>query len=197
MPYFIKYFNNCNTSDDLPCILYTKKNKTLRFLPPTSNMSRGDDLRTLCCFKLFKLISAPDTNLNLLEFFIQYWCTINLSLHYQRYTLLHLAARKMHWKMSVLQVWRFMHKILQVQRRRVFYLNLPIDSVWHGIKYANIRVFFKPNFPVYRQNPRMYTGKYVSERTRIFAYFTQCDVFHLLAQKRTNYWTRIIDIILL
>ena len=54
MPYFIKYFNDCNTFDDLPCILYTKKNKTLRFLPPTSNMSRGDDLRTLCCFKLFK-----------------------------------------------------------------------------------------------------------------------------------------------
>ena len=60
----------------------------------------------------------------------------------------------------------------------------------------NIKVFCKPNFPVYGQNPRTYTGKYVSEKTRIFAYFTQCDVFHLLDRKRTHYWTRIIDIIL-
>ena len=33
---------------------------------------------------------------------------------------------------------------------------------------------------MYGQNPRTYTGKYVSEKIRIFAYFTQCDVFHLL-----------------
>ena len=30
----------------------------------------------------------------------------------------------------------------------------------------------------------------------MFANFTQCDVFHLLAQKLKRYWTRIIDIIL-
>ena len=38
--------------------------------------------------------------------------------------------------------------------------------------------------------------KYVPEKTRTFAYFTQCGVFHLLAQKFKHYWTRIIAIIL-
>ena len=69
MPYFIKYLNNCNTFDDLQRILYTKKNKALRSLLPTSNMSHGNELRsyyvTLNCSNL---ISAPDTNLNLVEF---------------------------------------------------------------------------------------------------------------------------------
>ena len=54
-------------------------------------------------------------------------------------------------------------------------------------KYANIKVFSKPIFPVYGQNPRTYTRKYVSKKTSIFAYFTQREVFHLLSQKRTYY----------
>ena len=67
------------------------------------------------------------------------------------------------------------------------HLSLPIESVGHCIGYANIKVFYKPNGSVYGHNPRTYTGKYVSEKTRIFAYFTQYDVFHLLAQKPTHY----------
>ena len=52
--------------------------------------------------------------------------------------------------------------------------------------YANIKVFSKPYFPVYGQNPRIYTGKCISEKTLIFAFFIQGDIFHLLAQKRTH-----------
>ena len=80
--------------------------------------------------------------------------------------------------MSVQQVWRFMRRIFQIHWRRMLYLSLPIDSVGHCIRYANVKVFSEPHFPVYGQNARTYTGKYVSEKTRIFTYFTQCDVFH-------------------
>ena len=52
---------------------------------------------------------------------------------------------------------------------------------------CDIKVFSEPHFPVYGQNPRTYTGKHVSEKTRIFAYFTQCDAFQLLAQKYAHY----------
>ena len=71
--------------------------------------------------------------------------------------------------------------------RRILNLTLLKDSNGHCIRYTDTKVFSKPNFPAYEQNSRMYTGKYVSEKTRIFVYFTQCDVFHLLAQKRTHY----------
>ena len=54
----------------------------------------------------------------------------------------------------------------------MLHLRLPIGSVGHCIKYANIKVFYKPNFPVYGHNSRTYTGQYVSEKTRIFAYFS-------------------------
>ena len=67
-------------------------------------------------------------------------------LHHQRCTLILLAARKMHWKMPVLQVWHFNYRILQVQWRRMLYLSLPLESVWHCIRYASIKVFSKPNF---------------------------------------------------
>ena len=71
--YFVDYLNveqNLNhTFDDLRYILYTKKNKKLRSLPPTSNMSRRDDLRPYyVVLNCSNLISAPDTNLNLVEF---------------------------------------------------------------------------------------------------------------------------------
>ena len=66
---FIKYFNNCSTFGDFRCILYTKKNKTLRSLPPTSNISHGDELRSYyVVLNCSNLISVPDTNLNLVEF---------------------------------------------------------------------------------------------------------------------------------
>ena len=89
-----------------------------------------------------------------------------------------------------------LHRILKVHWRRMLYLRLPIDSVGHCIRYANIKVFSQPNFPTYGQNPRTYMGKYVSGKSHIFPYFTQSDIFHWLAQKITHHWTRIIDIIL-
>ena len=38
-----------------------------------------------------------------------------------------------------------------------------------------------------RANSSRIWTKYVSEKTRAFAYFTQCGGFHLLAQKFTHY----------
>ena len=81
---------------------------------------------------------------------------------------------KMQCNMSMQQVW---HRILQVDWIRMLHLSLPIDSVGHSIRYANIKVFSEPHFPIYGQNPRAYTRKYVSEKSRIFAYFIQSDVF--------------------
>ena len=95
--------------------------------------------------------------------------------------------------MSVFQAWHFINRILQVQGR-ILYLSLPIDSDGHCIRNANVKVLSESNFPIYGHNPRTYIGKYVSEKTCTFAYFTQCYIFHLLAQKRTDYCTRIIDI---
>ena len=102
----------------------------------------------------------------------------------------------MHCKMGVQQAWRFKRRILQVHWRRMLYLSLPIDSVGDCIRYANIKVFSEPHFPVYGQNPGTHAGKYVSEKTCIFPYFTQSDVFHWLAQKITHHWTRKIYITL-
>ena len=69
MAYFIQCFKNCDTFDDLWYIIYTKKNKTLRFLPPTSNMSHGDVLRShYVALNCSNLILAPDANWNPVEF---------------------------------------------------------------------------------------------------------------------------------
>ena len=134
------------------------------------------------------LISALDSNLSPVEFG---WNSVdsvlipnkyNKDVHYYLW-----VQEKLHWKISVQEVWCFIHRILQVQRRRMLYLSLPIDSVGHCIRYANIKVFCEPNIPVCGQNPRTYMGKYVSEKTHIFACFTQCDIFHLLAQKLTHH----------
>ena len=95
------------------------------------------------------------------------------------------VKEKLYPKMSMQQVWCFVHRILQVQQSRMLHLSLPINSVEHCIRYTNIKVLCEPNFPAYGQNPRTYTGKYISEKTCILACFTQCDVFHLLAQKLT------------
>ena len=53
----------------------------------------------------------------------------------------------------------------------MLYLCLPRDSLGHCISCANNKDFSEPNLPVYWQNPRTYTVKYVSEKTCIFAYF--------------------------
>ena len=58
------------------------------------------------------------------------------------------------------------------------YLSLPIDSAGHCTRYANTKVFSEPHFPLIRQNPRTYTQKCVSEKTRIFPCFTQPEIFH-------------------
>ena len=101
---------------------------------------------------------------------------------------------KMHWKMSVQQVWSFMQRTLQVQRRRMLYLSLPIDSVEYLIRHANIEVYSEPNLLVNGQNKRTYTRKYVSEKTRILAYFTQCgisvvspEIYTLLNKNKRHY----------
>ena len=60
---------NCYRFDDLRYILFIKKNKTLSSLPPTSNVSLGDDFRSYYVVRnCSNLILAPDTYLNLLEF---------------------------------------------------------------------------------------------------------------------------------
>ena len=54
---------------------------------------------------------------------------------------------KMHSKMTVQQVWHFMHRISQVQQRAMLYLSLTIESVGHCIRYANIKAFSGQTFP--------------------------------------------------
>ena len=102
---------------------------------------------------------------------------------------------KIHCKMSMQHVWHLMHRILQVYWRRMLYLSLQIDSLVHCIRYANIKVFYDPHFPVYGQNARR-CGKIHIRENPYIPIFTQCDVFHWLAQKTTHYWARIIDVIL-
>ena len=98
-------FKNWDTFDDLRYILYTKKKKTLRSLPPTSNMSYGHVLRSHYVVLNCSNLISPDTNFNLAELTgihqIQYWYPIYVLLHYQRCTLLLVASRKIHGKMSV------------------------------------------------------------------------------------------------
>ena len=38
-----------------------------------------------------------------------------------------------------------------------------LHKVCHCIRYANIKVFSELHFPIYAQNPRTYTGQYISE----------------------------------
>lgn len=65
----IKYLKNCDTSHDLQNILYTKKNKTLWYLPSTFNTSHGHVRGSQYVVLIYSnLISAQDTNLNPVEF---------------------------------------------------------------------------------------------------------------------------------
>ena len=147
---------NCNEFDDLRFIPYTKKNKTV--IPPASNMSH--------------LILSQETNLNPVEFGWNSVDSVLMTNKYNRYCTRDVHCylwlqEKMHWKMSVQQVCHFMLKILQVHRRRILYLSLPIDSVGHSIRYGygNIKVFSEPNFAVYRQNPRTYRENTYQRKT--------------------------------
>ena len=57
MPYFIKYFKNCDTFDNVQYILHTKKSKLLR----------SYHLLLICQYATWTC-SAPDNNLNSVKF---------------------------------------------------------------------------------------------------------------------------------
>ena len=132
----------------------------LSSLLSTSNMSHGHILRShyivLICSNL---ISAADIHLNSVEFV---WNSVDLVsmpnkciiILTKMYTVTCGCKKKMHWKMSVQQVWHFMLRIFQVQQRRMLCFSLRTDSVGHCIRYANIKVFSERNFLVFGQNPK-------------------------------------------
>ena len=146
---------NCHAFDDLRYVLYTKKNKTVWFLPPTSNMSHGHNLGWLY-FDLIcsNLISVPEINLNPVEFgwnpvdsvFLPNKCIVTLP---KMYTVTFGCKKKCtaRCQCSKSVSAHFMRRILQVHWRRMLYLSLPIDSVGHCIIYANIQVFSDLHFP--------------------------------------------------
>ena len=164
----------------------------LQYLPPTSNMSHGYILRSdyfvLICSNL---ISGTKANKNPVEFgwnsvdsvSLPNKCIVTVL---EMYSVTCGCKKKMHCKMLVQKVWRFMCRILKVHWRRILYLRLPIDSVRHCRRHADIKI--SPHFPTYVQNPRTYPQKYVLEKTRITPYFTQSDIFHWLAKKITHHW---------
>ena len=61
--------------------------------------------------------------------------------------------------------------------RKMLFLSLPTDSVGHYIRYANIKVFSEPNFPVYGQNLRTCTEN-TYQRKPVFLPFLP-NVTHL------------------
>ena len=123
------------------------------------------------------LISIPEINLNPVEFgwnsvdsvFLPNKCIFTLP---EMYTVTFGCKKKCtaRCQCSKLVSVHFMRRILQVHWKIKLYLSLPIDSVGRCITYANIKVFSDLHCPVYGQNPRTYTRKYVSEETRIFLY---------------------------
>ena len=128
------------------------KNKTSWSLSPTSNMSRQRILRShYVVFICSNLISAPDTNCNPVEFswnsadslLITNKCIVTLP---EMSTVTCDCEKKIHWKMSMQQIWFFMHSISQVQRR-----SSRIDSVGKCIRYTDLKVFSEPKFPLYRK----------------------------------------------
>ena len=65
----IKYLKNCDTSHDLQNILYTKKNKTLWYLPSTFNTSHGHVRGSQYVVLIYSnLILTPNTSFNPVEF---------------------------------------------------------------------------------------------------------------------------------
>ena len=124
---------------------------------------------------------------------------------------------KMHCTLSVQQVWRFVHRFLQLHWRRVLYLSLPIDvlylrlpidSVGHCIIYANIKVFSEPHFPIYEQNPRTYTwiqGHILKSLFHILMNFNKKATtfkkvslqFSINSSKYVHFWTLVLNTILI
>ena len=99
---------------------------------------------------------------------------------------------KMHSYMSAQQVWHFMHRSLQVQRRRMLYLSLPIGSAGHCLRYA--KVFSESNVPIHTQNPMIYRGKYVSKKIWYSPILPSLTYFiyypgnlHILNKNNSNY----------
>ena len=93
---------NCNTFEDLQYILDKKKNKMEWSFPRISNpphhgllISSNLIWHQIPILFLWNLVGIQ---------YIQNWCPINLSLHYQRCILLLVLQEKNHWKISVQQV---------------------------------------------------------------------------------------------
>ena len=189
VPQFIKCFKNCDTFNHLRYILYTKKKKTLWFLPPTSNMSQGHILRShyvvLICSNL---ISAPDTNLNPVEFdwnsvdsvLMPNKCIVALQ---EMYTVTCGCKKKCTGRCRYSNVWRFFYIILASATEKNIVPKFTNRLTWTLHKICKYQGFLWAKcFRIWRESKNIYR-KYVPENTRVFAYFTQYDVFHLLAQK--------------
>ena len=154
-------------------IFYTKKNKTLWSLPPTSNISHGHFLRSHCVVFIYSnLISAPDSDLNPVEFG---WDSVDSLLMPNKYIIRLIEMHSVTYGCKV--------NFANVKEKNVVpKFTHRLTWILHKIyKYKRFLRNKFSRFPVYVQNPRTYTRKYTSEKNRKFAYFTQCDIFHLLA----------------
>ena len=144
-------------------------------------MSHGHIRRSHYVILIFtNLISAAGSYLNPVEFGWNSAESVLMPNKYivtlpEMYTVTCGCKKKLHWKTSVQQVWSLHpHNFASPTEKNV------VSKFRDYIRYANIKVFCEPNFHVYGQNPRTYTGKYVSEKTHIFACFTQYDICSLI-----------------
>ena len=157
-----------------------KEEQNIMIFATTSNMSHGYIFRSLyvdlICWNV--ILKPEEFGRNSVDsVLLSNRCIVTLL---EMYTYLWLQEN-MHCKMSVQQVWRFIRRILQGHWRWMLHLSLLTQSVRYCTRYANIKFFSEPHFPVYGQDPRADTGKYVSEKTCIFPSFTQSGVFHWLS----------------
>ena len=118
-----------------------KKPKTLRSLPPTSNLSHGHTLRShYAVFICSNLIPAPDTNLNPIGWnsVDSVLIPINVSLNYHICTLIFVATRRKCTRKCQCSKFGASCTVSCKQRRRMLYLSLLTNSVGHCIRQANI-----------------------------------------------------------
>ena len=167
-----------------------RRKKTLWPLPHTSNMSQGHILRShyvvLICSNL---ISAPDTNLNPVDFD---WNSVDSVLMPNKcivalqamYTVTCGCKKKCTGRCRYSNVWRFFYIILASATEKNIVPKSTNRLTWTLHKICKYQGFLWAKcFRIWRESKNIYR-KYVPENTRVFAYFTQCDVFHLLAQKK-------------
>ena len=193
---------NCNTFNNLRYIPYPKKNKKLWSWPPTSNMSHKHILRShyvvLICSNL---ISAPDTNLNPAEFgwnsvdsiLMPNKCIVTLL---EIYTVTCGCKKKCTGRCQCSKFSASCTKFCKWKMEKNAVPKFTNRRSWSLHKICKYKAFLRAKFSrIWTESKDMY-GKYISEKTRIFAFFTQCDAFNLLAQKLTHHWKRTIDMIL-